>query len=94
MHNTQASARASMDWFEHVDAYADRDVVDFAYAMSSRQGEQPPWRYQKHVLNQVAAVLGGRRVVNGVRRWWSAARRGEPVLPSALLRAVGVPVSR
>jgi len=92
MHSTQASARASMDWFEHVDAYADRDVVDFAYAMSSRQGEQPPWRYQKHVLNQVGAVLWGRRVVNTARRWQGAARRGEPVLPASLLHAVGVPV--
>jgi anthraniloyl-CoA monooxygenase len=84
---TQASAKASMQWFEHIDHYLDREAVEFAYSMSGRQGEQPPWRYQKHLANQIAATRTARRHYNTACRWYGACRRGErPLLATPLLR--------
>jgi hypothetical protein len=79
---TQASARASQAWFEHLDHYAGQDVSGLAYSMSSRQGQQPPWRYQKHLMAQLAIARGTRRRYDTVRRWYFAGRRGEaPLTP-------------
>jgi 2-polyprenyl-6-methoxyphenol hydroxylase-like FAD-dependent oxidoreductase len=75
---TQASARASQAWFEHIDPYLDQDASGFAYSMSSRQGEQPPWRYRKHQAAQLPMLRAGRRRYDTVARWYAAARRGEP----------------
>ncbi|HEY1967005.1 MAG TPA: FAD-dependent monooxygenase, partial [Pseudonocardia sp.] len=74
----QASARASQAWFEHIDPYLDQDASGFAYSMSSRQGEQLPWRYRKHQATQLPMVRAGRRHYDTVARWYGAARRGEP----------------
>ena len=79
----QAAARTGAAWFEHVDRYVDRDVVDFAYAMSGRQGSARPWRYQKHRATQVMPVRKARRTIHSGRRAYLALRRGEP-LASAL----------
>jgi anthraniloyl-CoA monooxygenase len=89
LEETQASARASQSWFEHIDHYVGQDAGDFAYSMSSRQGQQPPWRYQKHLLAQCALSRRTRRHYDTVRRWYSASRRGETpfVPPSAFTTA-------
>ncbi|MER7011726.1 FAD-dependent monooxygenase [Saccharopolyspora sp. NPDC000359] len=77
MRVVQAAARTSMAWFEHLDRYTDRDAVDFCFAMSSRSGLQPPWRYQAHRLTQNPLVRKVLRVFNTATRWVLARRRGE-----------------
>jgi 2-polyprenyl-6-methoxyphenol hydroxylase-like FAD-dependent oxidoreductase len=77
LRTTQASARASQAWFEHIDHYLDQDPALFAYSMSCRQGEQPPWRYRKHLATQLGLVRAGRRRYDTLERWYAAARRGE-----------------
>jgi 2-polyprenyl-6-methoxyphenol hydroxylase-like FAD-dependent oxidoreductase len=73
----QAAARTSMAWFEQADRYLGRNAVAFAYAMASRQGQQPPWRYQMHLATQVPALRGALRGLNSGKRWYLARRRGE-----------------
>jgi 2-polyprenyl-6-methoxyphenol hydroxylase-like FAD-dependent oxidoreductase len=80
LHPVQAGARSSMAWFEHLDRYLARDPVSFAYAMSVRQGDQTPWRYQLHLATQIAAVRRVRRAYDSGRRWYLARRRGESAL--------------
>ncbi|GAA4616721.1 FAD-dependent monooxygenase [Saccharopolyspora hordei] len=77
MRVVQAAARTSMAWFENVDRYTDRNAVDFCYAMSSRSGLQPPWRYQAHRLAQNRAAREALRLSATGLRWWRARRRGE-----------------
>jgi 2-polyprenyl-6-methoxyphenol hydroxylase-like FAD-dependent oxidoreductase len=74
---TQASARASQSWFESIDHYLDQDAAGFAYSMSGRQGEQPPWRYQKHRATQLRLVRAGHKRASTLMRLYGAARRGE-----------------
>ncbi|MFN2494705.1 MAG: FAD-dependent monooxygenase [Pseudonocardiaceae bacterium] len=82
MRPVQAAARTSMAWFEHVDRYLDRDAVAFAYAMSVREGGQPPWRYQAHLAIQIPVVRKALRALHSGQRWYLARRRGEAaVLP-------------
>jgi 2-polyprenyl-6-methoxyphenol hydroxylase-like FAD-dependent oxidoreductase len=86
---TQATARASMAWFENIDHYLDQDVTNFAYAMASRQGEEPFWRYQQHLANQIPPVRAGRRHYHSAQRLYLAARRGQlPLVPLSLLRTL------
>lgn len=63
----QEEAQESMAWFEHVEAVLDdpahRDVVEFAYALWSRRGAYPRWRYGLHRATQHG---GFRRVRTGV----------------------------
>jgi 2-polyprenyl-6-methoxyphenol hydroxylase-like FAD-dependent oxidoreductase len=73
----QAAARSSMTWYETIDRYTDRNAVDFCYAMASRHGGQPPWRYQQHLVNQNLLVRKGKRLLGTGRRWYRARRRGE-----------------
>ncbi|MBB5158081.1 FAD-dependent monooxygenase [Saccharopolyspora phatthalungensis] len=73
----QATARSSMAWYEHIDRYIDRNVVDFCYAMACRHGGQPPWRYLRHVANQNFLVRKGRRLAAAGGRRFQAHRRGE-----------------
>jgi 2-polyprenyl-6-methoxyphenol hydroxylase-like FAD-dependent oxidoreductase len=73
----QAAARTSMAWYESIDRYADRNAVDFCYAMAGRHGVQPPWRYQQHLINQNLLVRKGKRLVGTGLRWYRARRRGE-----------------
>ena len=85
----QAAARTGAAWFEHVDRYVDRGVVDFAYAMSGRQGTHRAWRYQIHRATQVFPVRKARRTVHSGRRVYRALRRGESfstALPVRLAR--------
>lgn len=81
LRNTQASARASQAWFENIDHYLEQSAVDFAYSMSSRQGEQPPWRYQKHLAHQMTLARLARRCYHSAHRWYGARRRGEVSTP-------------
>jgi anthraniloyl-CoA monooxygenase len=78
----QAGARTSMAWFERADRYLDRDAVAFTYAMSARQGAQPPWRYQMHLAAQILAVRTAMSGFDTARRWSLARRRGEPTAVS------------
>ncbi|QUG99443.1 FAD-dependent monooxygenase [Saccharopolyspora erythraea] len=87
----QAAARSSMAWFEHADDYLDRDATAFAYAMASRHGLQPPWRYQLHRATQVPAVRRTMRVIDTGRRRVLALRRGESKMPA--LRQQRVPLT-
>ncbi|MFF3878943.1 FAD-dependent monooxygenase [Streptomyces sp. NPDC001978] len=80
LHPVQAAARTSMAWFEHLDRHLEQDLVAFAYAMSVRQGVQPPWRYQLHRATQVPVLRRVRREVNGGLRRYLALRRGETAL--------------
>jgi anthraniloyl-CoA monooxygenase len=80
MRRTQAAARSSMAWFEHLDRYTDRDVVGLAAAMSGRQGPLPPWQYQKHLATQVAPFRKAQRWYESGRRFYRARRRGEPLI--------------
>jgi 2-polyprenyl-6-methoxyphenol hydroxylase-like FAD-dependent oxidoreductase len=73
----QARARTSMAWFESVDRYLDRDAVEFSYAMATRSGSVPPWRYQLHRARQVPALRRMWREWDSGRRWLGARRRGE-----------------
>jgi 2-polyprenyl-6-methoxyphenol hydroxylase-like FAD-dependent oxidoreductase len=84
----QAGARTSMAWFERADDYLNReDAVAFAYSMSGRQGDQPPWRYQMHVATQKRAVRVGLRGLDTARRRYLALRRGEAGTSRTLLPA-------
>jgi 2-polyprenyl-6-methoxyphenol hydroxylase-like FAD-dependent oxidoreductase len=83
LRSTQASARASQAWFEHIDHYLGQGASDFAYSMSGRQGEQPPWRYQKHRAAQLWPVRVGHKQASTVSRLYAAARRGEARGPAA-----------
>jgi 2-polyprenyl-6-methoxyphenol hydroxylase-like FAD-dependent oxidoreductase len=76
----QASARTSQAWFENIDPYLDQDATGFAYSMSSRQGEQPPWRYQKHLATQITVARAARRHYDTAQRWYRAGKRGEAPL--------------
>ncbi|ABW13715.1 monooxygenase FAD-binding [Parafrankia sp. EAN1pec] len=96
----QARARTSMAWFERIDGQLDRarpatggdpDPVAFAYAMATRQGDQPPWRYQAHRAMQVGAVRRLRREVDSSVRWYLARRRGEPARPAGRPAPAGTP---
>jgi 2-polyprenyl-6-methoxyphenol hydroxylase-like FAD-dependent oxidoreductase len=77
LRSTQAAARTSMAWFEHVDRYVDRNVVEFAYVLSARNNVQSPWQYQLHRAIQVPALRSAQRGLQSVRRWYRALRRGE-----------------
>jgi hypothetical protein len=65
-----------MAWFEHLDHYLEQDLVDFAYAMSMRQGAQAPWRYQLHRATQVPVLRRVRREAGRGLRRYLALRRG------------------
>jgi 2-polyprenyl-6-methoxyphenol hydroxylase-like FAD-dependent oxidoreductase len=80
LHPVQAAARTSMAWFEHLDHHLRQNPVDFAYAMSVRQGAQAPWRYQLHRATQVPVLRRLRREANRAVRRYLALRRGERVL--------------
>jgi anthraniloyl-CoA monooxygenase len=73
----QASARGSQAWFEHAERYLGQSPSGFAYSMSSRQGEQPPWRYQQHRAVQIPLLRAGLRHLDTVGRRYGALRRGE-----------------
>jgi anthraniloyl-CoA monooxygenase len=75
---TQASARTSQSWFEHIDAYLDQGAVGFAYSMACRQGRQPPWRYQKHLVTQIPLARHAYRHYLSAWRWFDSRKRGEP----------------
>src|SRR5918997_6724694 len=77
------AARSSMAWFQHADRYLDRDAVTLAYAMSTRHGAQPPWRYQIHLATQIPAIRTTMRAADTARRWYLARRRGQPSAPLA-----------
>jgi anthraniloyl-CoA monooxygenase len=79
----QAAAQESMGWFEHIDVPADVDVVDFAYALWTRRGHYPAWRYQLHRASQFDGVRRIRRDVSAARRAIRARRRQHPTAAEA-----------
>jgi 2-polyprenyl-6-methoxyphenol hydroxylase-like FAD-dependent oxidoreductase len=74
----QAVAQESMCWFEQVDPCREADVVDFAYALWTRRGSYPAWRYQLHRATQLDGVRRLRREVSSARRGLRARRRRSP----------------
>jgi 2-polyprenyl-6-methoxyphenol hydroxylase-like FAD-dependent oxidoreductase len=89
LHQSQATARTSMTWFESVPEYLDRDVVAFAYAMLARDGYAPPWSYQVLRASQVPALRRAQRLIHSGRRWYRARRRGESLLTQGRRLAPG-----
>ena len=75
MRPRQAAAQESMEWFERLDIPAHVDVVDFAYALWTRRGHYPGWRYRLHRATQHAGVRRLRRGVDHARRLVRARRR-------------------
>jgi 2-polyprenyl-6-methoxyphenol hydroxylase-like FAD-dependent oxidoreductase len=74
----QAAARTSMAWFERADCHLNRETaMAFAYSMSGRNGDQPPWRYQMHRATQIPTVRIALRGSDTARRRYLALRRGE-----------------
>ena len=80
LRTSQASARTSMAWFENVENYLEQDVTAFAYSLSSRLGQEPPWRYQKYLATQIPVARGARRHYDNATRWYRACKRGEHAL--------------
>lgn len=75
MRPRQAAAQESMEWFERLDIAAGTDVVDFAYALWTRRGHYPGWRYRLHRATQYAGVRQLRRGVDHARRLLRARSR-------------------
>ena len=71
----QAAAQDSMQWFEDLRVPTEADVVDFAYALWSRRGQYPAWRYQLHRATQLEGLRRLRSDVSSVRRTLRARRR-------------------
>jgi 2-polyprenyl-6-methoxyphenol hydroxylase-like FAD-dependent oxidoreductase len=86
----QAAAQASMEWFERLDPPADVDVVDFAYALWTRRGRYPAWRYRLHRATQNGQFRRVRQEVSAARRVLRAHRRERGVAPSGRPGNVGI----
>jgi 2-polyprenyl-6-methoxyphenol hydroxylase-like FAD-dependent oxidoreductase len=87
LRRVQASARTSMAWFENVERYLDRDVTEFAYALCSRLGQEPAWRYQKYRATQLPVARAMHRRYESVGRLYRACRRGEYSLEATATQA-------
>ncbi|MGX6603124.1 FAD-dependent monooxygenase [Micromonosporaceae bacterium Da 78-11] len=74
----QSAAKASSDWFERFDEYADLPAKQFSYALSDRRGEYPRWRYRLHVATQNGLPRTMLRWALSTRRWTRARRRPAP----------------
>jgi len=80
LRRTQASARTSMAWFEHMDRHTHPETAtELAYAMTTRGGGSAPWSYQLFRGAQLPAVRRVQRRVDDAARWLGARRRGEPI---------------
>jgi hypothetical protein len=71
-----------MEWFERLDPPADVDVVDFAYALWTRRGRYPAWRYRLHRATQHGGFRRVRQEVSAARRALRAHRRERAATPS------------
>ncbi len=69
------AASASSEWFERVPDFVDRPAVPFAYALSNRRGDYPPWRYLLHVSTQHPVPRAVLRWALGARKWRRGRRR-------------------
>jgi anthraniloyl-CoA monooxygenase len=80
----QATARSSMNWYEHADDYLnDRNAVDAAFAMATRGSSPRAARYRRFRREQLPPVRSAEAVRDTARRYYLAARRGEfPLVPS------------
>lgn len=67
-----------MEWFERQDP-PDVDGVDFAYALWTRRGRYPAWRYRLHRATQHDGFRRVRREVSAARRVLRAHRRERAV---------------
>jgi anthraniloyl-CoA monooxygenase len=57
----QTDAMSSMLWFERVEDHIECDPMRFAFALASRRGEPPAWRYLVHVATQIPILGSARR---------------------------------
>jgi 2-polyprenyl-6-methoxyphenol hydroxylase-like FAD-dependent oxidoreductase len=71
----QAAAQESMEWFERLVVPDEADVVDFAYALWTRRGRYPAWRYRLHRATQHDGFRRVRHEVSVARRSLRARRR-------------------
>ena len=71
----QQAAKASSEWFERLSDYTDLPATQFAYALSNRRGEYPPWRYLLHVTTQRSAPRAVLRWALSARKWSRGRRR-------------------
>ena len=79
LRRTQASARTSMAWFEHMDRHPHPEsATALAFAMTTRGGGNTPWSYQLFRAAQLPAVRKMQRRFDDGGRWIGARRRGEP----------------
>jgi anthraniloyl-CoA monooxygenase len=84
LRRTQASARTSMAWFEHMDQLTDPDnATALAFAMTTRGGGNSPWSYQLFRAAQIPVVRKLQRRLDDGSRWIGTRRRGEPLVGSA-----------
>jgi anthraniloyl-CoA monooxygenase len=78
LRRTQASARTSMAWFEHMDRHTHPETATaLAFAMTTRGGGNTPWSYQLFRAAQIPAIHKVQRRCDDVGRWLGARRRGE-----------------
>ena len=78
LRRSQASARTSMAWFEHMDRHIHpQTATALAYAMTSRGGANTPWSYQLFRATQMPAVRKVQRRLDDAGRWLGVRRRGE-----------------
>jgi 2-polyprenyl-6-methoxyphenol hydroxylase-like FAD-dependent oxidoreductase len=78
LRRSQASARTSMAWFEHMDRHTHPETATaLAYAMTTRGGANTPWSYQLFRAAQMRAVRKVHRRLDDAGRWLGARRRGE-----------------
>jgi anthraniloyl-CoA monooxygenase len=71
----QQAAKASSEWFERFDDFAELPSTQFGYALSNRRGEYPAWRYALHVSTQRSAPRALLRWALSARRWTRSRRR-------------------
>jgi 2-polyprenyl-6-methoxyphenol hydroxylase-like FAD-dependent oxidoreductase len=84
LRRTQASARTSMAWFEHMNRHSHPETAtELAYAMTTRGGGSTPWSYQLFRAAQIPPVRHVQRRLDDAGRWLGARRRGE--LPTRAL---------
>jgi 2-polyprenyl-6-methoxyphenol hydroxylase-like FAD-dependent oxidoreductase len=78
LRRTQASARTSMAWFEHMDRHTHPETATaLAFAMTTRDGGNTPWSYQLFRAAQIPAIRKVQRRCDDAGRWLGARRRGE-----------------
>ena len=80
----QATARGSMNWYEHADEYLSNSSAEqAAFAMATRGAPMRPDKYRRFRREQLAPVRLAEAAQAELMRYFLAARRGElPLVPA------------